>query len=354
MPTTDTDVPTARARPSKAPVPSAPDHSVEFPVVRRSAITAGTQGLTFGRDGLLADIAPMSLAVGQACPACGRENADGALVCALCGELLRRVQAVQPPIPEPQSAPAQPFAPVEPASDPREPWIYLGIGAITAPAFALTPLLGFMGWFLASLVHEMGHAAVAWILGMPAVPAISLEGHAAAVHSEPSLPLALLVWGGLAAAAWRLIAGRPRWIALAAVVVLYPALAFTRAGECLHLLAGHGGELAFATLALWKALDGGFTESRVERGLYGTVGWHLLGKNVILCGGLLFSSSSREAYAENGSFGLTNDMIRVAEDVLGWRLQSVALLVLVASLGVVPAALALWRVSSRLRAEAQA
>jgi hypothetical protein len=248
--------------------------------------------------------------------------------------------------------PARLSEPIELASDPREPWIYLGIGAITAPIFALTPLLGFMGWFLASLVHEMGHSAVAWLFGMPAFPAISLEGHAAAVHSDQSLFLALLVWAALATAAWRFLAGRARWIAIGIVAVLYPALAFTRAGECLQLLAGHGGELAFATLALWKTLDGGFTESRLERGLYGTVGWYLLGKNVILCGGLLLSSSSREGYAENGSFGLTNDMIRVAEDVLGWRLQSVALLVLVASLGALPAAISLWRVSSRLRADA--
>jgi hypothetical protein len=293
----------------------------------------------------------MPLALGQACPACGRENPDGAYVCGLCGGLLRHVPAVAPPIPS--SVPAPSFEPIEVASDAREPWIYLGIGAVTAPIFALTPLLGFMGWFLASLVHEMGHSAVAWFFGMPAVPAISLEGHAAAVHSEQSIFLALLVWAALATAAWRLLADRARWIALALVVVVYPSFAFTRAGECLHLLAGHGGELAFATLALWKTLDGGFTESRLERGLYGTVGWYLVGKNVILCGGLLFSSASRDAYAENGSFGLTNDMIRVAEDVLGWRLQSVALLVLLAALGVLPAALGLWRVSSRLRAREQ-
>lgn len=294
----------------------------------------------------------MPLALGQACPACGRDNPEGALVCGLCGEVLRRAHALAPEVATPAPSPiVETVESMEPASDPREPWLYLGIGAVTAPVFALTPLLGFMGWFLASLVNEMGHSAVAWLFGMPAVPAISLEGHAAAVHQEQSVFLALLVWAGLAAAAWRFLADRARWIALGIVVPLYPALAFTRAGECLHLLAGHGGELAFATLALWKALDGGFTDSRLERGLYGTVGWYLVGKNVILCGGLLFSSTSREAYAENGSFGLTNDMIRVAEDVLGCRLQSVALLVLVLSLAVLPAAIGMWRVSSRLRAD---
>jgi len=229
----------------------------------------------------------------------------------------------------------------------HEPWIYLGIGAITAPIFALTPLLGFMGWFLGSLVHEMGHSIVAWFFGMPAFPAISLEGHAVSMHSDQSLFLAFAVWAGLGALAWYRLEGRARWIALGLVGAIYPALAFTPAKECLHLLAGHGGELAFATLCLWKTLDGGFTESRLERGLYGTVGWYLLGSNAILCVRLVASASSREWYGENGSFGLTNDMIRVAEDVLGWSLPAVAGLVLLVALGVLPAAIGLWKLSSR-------
>ncbi len=83
------------------------------------------------------------------------------------------------------------------------------------------------------------------------------------------------------------------------------------------------------------------------------LGWYLLGTNVHLCCGLMFSSSSREWYAENGSFGLTNDMIRVAEDVLNWRLQSVAFLMLLVSLAVLPTAFGLWRISSRIRAESR-
>ena len=245
--------------------------------------------------------------------------------------------------------PAGTIVETEPAER-AETWIYLGIGAVTAPIFALTPLLGFMGWFLSSLVHEMGHTAVAWFFGMPAFPAISLAGHAVSVHSEPSLFFALAVWAGLGAAAWHWLLGRARTVALVVVAVLYPALAFTQAREVLHLLAGHGAELAFATLCLWKTLDGGFTESRLERGLYGTVGWYLLGSNAILCFGLVASPAAREEYFENGSFGLTNDMIRVAEDLLDWPMPYVALLVLFGAALVLPAAWTLWRVSTRLRA----
>jgi hypothetical protein len=231
----------------------------------------------------------------------------------------------------------------------REAWMYLGIGLVTAPIFALTPLLNYMGWFLASLVHEMGHAAFAWLCGMPAMPAISLDGHAAAVHSEQSLFLVALIALGLGAGAWNVFTGRVRWIVLALLAVAYPAIALTSAKELLHLLAGHGGELAFATLCLWKTLDGGFTDSKLERALYGMLGWFLLGKNAHLCFALMQSAGARAEYDANGSFGLTNDYIRVAEDVLHCPLQRVALMMLVACVFVLPAALGLWRVSRAMR-----
>jgi hypothetical protein len=230
-----------------------------------------------------------------------------------------------------------------------EPWIYLAIGLATAPIFAWTPLLKYMGWFLASLVHEMGHASFAWLCGMPAVPAISLDGHAAAVHSEQSLFLVALIAFGLGAGAWRLFTGRTRWIALAMLALIYPAIALTSAKDLLHLLAGHGAELAFATLCLWKTLDGGFTDSKLERGLYGTVGWFLLGKNVLLCFGLMHSAEARAEYDENGSFGFTNDYLRVAHEVLGCSLERVALGMLIAGLLVLPAAFALWHLSRAMR-----
>ena len=97
-------------------------------------------------------------------------------------------------------------------------------------------------------------------------------------------------------------------------------------------------------------LDGGFTESSAERLAYGVLGWFLTGKNLFLFVGLLTSAASRAHYADNGSFGLTNDMIRVAQDVLGWRLESVAFCGVLASLLVLPAALYLWRLSSAARA----
>lgn len=292
----------------------------------------------------------MDSAVSSACPRCGRTTVDGARMCGLCGSLLRADAASQPaaigtpPIPvDPVEAALAERARLERDASRHAPWGYFALGLATAPVFALTPILQYMGWFLASLVHEMGHAAFAWACGMPAFPAISPAGHAAAVHGEQSTALALCVLAGLLLGAWRLLEGRARVVALVVVAIVQPTLAFTHAKDLVFLLSGHGGELAFATLALWKTLDGGFTSSKLERALYGTVGWYLAGKNVFLCVGLMTSAGSRAHYASNGSFGMTNDYIRAAEDVLGWRLETVALWMLVASVATIPAAIALWR-----------
>jgi hypothetical protein len=125
------------------------------------------------------------------CPRCGREDDGRALACALCGELLRRSTLDAPlagEVAPPRGVPAPAPVPVRadegaPASA-REPWLYLGLGLVLAPVFELTPMLGFMGWFLASLAPEMGHSTLAWACGMPSIPAISPAGHAAAVHGE--------------------------------------------------------------------------------------------------------------------------------------------------------------------------
>jgi hypothetical protein len=171
---------------------------------------------------------------------------------------------------------------------------------------------------------------------MPAFPAISLEGHAAAVHSEQIPLLALVLCACLCFLVWRLFEGRARWIVTGAVALLQLALAFTPARDVLHLLAGTSRSSASPAMCLFRALSGGFTHSKAERALHGTLGWFLLGRNVALCWGLVSSNGARALYHSNGSFGMTNDYIRVADDVLGWQLQSVAGAMLFAAALVLP------------------
>lgn len=240
------------------------------------------------------------------------------------------------------SRPRAALLPSEPAPQGPNPWVVMAIGALLAPVLATLPLLQYVGWFLASLVHEMGHCVAAWFFGLPAYPAIRLDGHAAAVHSEQKLGLVLFVWALLACLVWSLRrTARARWVA-GVGFALYPMLAFTQAHELIHLLAGHGGELVFAGIFVYRALSGGFTESVPERITYATCGLYLLGRNVVLDFGLMTSEAARAAYAGNGSFGLTQDFIRAAR-MLDWHLGAVGALMLVLSLLTLPLACWVWR-----------
>ena len=220
------------------------------------------------------------------------------------------------------------------------------VGGALAPLFAATPILQYMAWFLSSLVHEMGHTAMAWLMGCSAVPAIRLDGHAATPTAEQSRVAAYGMWIALAAVSTWLWRTDRRRLALftAAAVIAYPMIALDPVRRPLaHLLGGHLGEVLFATLALYRSLSGRATAHLAERIAYAMVGWYLWGHNLTLTYGLATDAAVRDHYESNGSFGLTNDYIRVAEEILDWPLTKVAWWATVAALPAPLAAILLSR-----------
>ena len=212
----------------------------------------------------------------------------------------------------------------------ESPWLWLGIGLLLAPLFGFAPLLSYMGWFVSALVHEMGHCVAALFTGHSAHPVIRLDGHAMAQHGRQH---AVLVWGtwiGLAGLAYWLRERRAWCIAVGVLALVYPVFAWTDFGELFHLLAGGLGELAFAVIALSRCYSGGFTHNNAERAVYGMLGFYLVGSQIGLCTGILGDAYERHRYLAGGSFGLTNDYVRAA-DLLGWDLDAIVMLMLVAS-----------------------
>jgi hypothetical protein len=220
----------------------------------------------------------------------------------------------------------------------RGGWLAWGIGFPVAIVVGLLPILGYMAWFMASLCHEMGHSAAAMLTGSLAVPAIRLDGHAAAASTDPIFLARFVIWAALIAWAsriWRRGGSRAFAIAL---VVCYPLLAWP-AREVFRLYSGQFGELLFASVFLWRAWTGGFTESPLERPLYAILGWILVQRNLVLSWGLITSDAARAEYWSNGSFGIPNDLLRIAHDHLGIALSTAAIPLL---LGTLATPLAAW------------
>ena len=156
----------------------------------------------------------------------------------------------------------------------------------------------------------------------------------------------MLVWGGLAFVAWQQRERKPILIGCGVAALLYPLIAFTGMREVFFLLAGQTTEMIFAGIFLWRAMTGGFTSSNAERVAYGAAGWFLLGRNVYLAGGLVFSDSVRAWYQRSGSLGMENDYLRVAK-IWGTGVESVGILMLLVALAVFPA---VWWVTRQRQA----
>ncbi|PIQ29177.1 hypothetical protein COW36_17685 [bacterium (Candidatus Blackallbacteria) CG17_big_fil_post_rev_8_21_14_2_50_48_46] len=290
------------------------------------------------------------------CPQCGYENSVAALSCSMCSLVLRRsasasvteVEGVRQPSAFEEPLLETPSEPehkswMEPVFKTKSAKHHLGVGLVLAGIFSL-PFFLFksIGWVFESVVHEMGHTLMAYFMGSIALPAIRLDGHAVTVHLEPSFWLQLLVW-------WLLILTtvwfgfskrKPLLISTGLMAVCYPFFAFSEAKEWLFLLAGHGGEMAIATIFLWRSMVPTYKVQEEERTLYAALGWYLWFQNLIMNWNLVYSEESRAWYTENGSFGLENDFVRLA-DHFGWSLPFLAGVMFFCFLLVPPAGI-LW------------
>lgn len=236
-----------------------------------------------------------------------------------------------------------------PPAAPR--WPGLDRTALIHLASGLAAALALLWWdglprfilrYLGILVHECGHAAVAWLSARPAIPAFDLA------HGGGVTPwgerMGVLVLAGLAlagAAAWRVRAHR-RWLAaVLAATALWGLLLAAGWDMPLVVAAGHLAELAFAVAMLVRAASGRWVAHAAERWLSGLVGWLLALEVLALPWGLLHDAGRRAVY-EAGKGGIAHDLVRLAEDHWGCSLDAVAWTLVVLALAVPPLALAAW------------
>lgn len=235
-----------------------------------------------------------------------------------------------------QPAAGAPLPAIEPDATTR--WRWLAIGFVVAAVSHLFLPCNFT-WFLCALPHEMGHATMGCLLGHPSAPAIALHGEAWTGIAELEC---WLVWAMAAAAGAGAYVVRTRpaaGIALGITALAIPVLAFSSAAAVLIAAAGHLGELAFAAYCYHLCWTGGRTDTPQERIACAMAGALIQTTNLRLCFGLLTDAGARAHYETSGSLGMKNDYLKLAEDLCGCQLQSVALLMLVASALALPVGL---------------
>lgn len=269
---------------------------------------------------------------GMDCPKCGTENPDQAAECLRCGVIFSRIrQGPHRPMPSPPRprpiqfqeiarAPQAVAGRVTPAA-----WKSLGAGLVMAVILLAIPFLRFILSYLGTLIHELGHTLANWFFGYPALPAFDfLYGGGVTIHFGRSILLTLAICAGLGYLVWfyrknRLTAG-----ILAGFIVLYGVLVFTSLHQMIITFLGHGTEIVFAGIFLYRALKGSSIRHAVERPLYAAVGFFILFHNVGFAFRLINDKAFRIEYLNGKGGCLRHDFHVIAEDFTGGSIAGTA------------------------------
>jgi len=204
--------------------------------------------------------------------------------------------------------------------------------------------LGLPFSMLRTLVHELGHAVTAWVFGRPAIPGFDLVwGGGITLHGEQKAWLLVPIFGAWIAVLYHLRARVRALIWAVMGLVTYALLALTLAHEVLILFMGHGSELLFGCLFLYRALSGQAVISPWERPLYATAGIYNVLSVAWFSLRLVLDPDYRWAYGMAKGGGHWMDLSRIADDYCQCPLETVAVALLLCSLVPVPLAVRLWR-----------
>jgi hypothetical protein len=207
----------------------------------------------------------------------------------------------------------------------------LAIGFGLACFAFFVPLASFVLHVLITVIHELGHVATAWIMGSPAVPSFDLTYGGGISHLFARQPvLIFLIYGALAALAFRERHYRPVLCTVLAVIILYSAVVFSPLRDLLITTMGHGAELLFAGIFLYRALSGSQVLRSEECPLYAFLGLYVVLADAGFAYRLITSPEYREEYGEAKGGGHWMDFSRTADEHLHVRLEVVAALFLLA------------------------
>ena len=163
-----------------------------------------------------------------------------------------------------------------------------------------------------------------------------MHGGGITVHQERSVALLLLAWALLGGLLWLYRGNRFAFKVFGSFAALHVLLVLTGADAWVGLAGGHGFELLFAGIFLYRAATGTAIKTPAERPLYAACGFFLLFQVIGLAGPLVTNASARGDYSSGKGGALTMDLDRIAHELLGVSLPSVAFLLLLAALAVPP------------------
>lgn len=225
-----------------------------------------------------------------------------------------------------------------PSTVPDNPWLDAEAGRALAIGFVLSliilasPLLTFILSPLVTLVHEFGHAATAWLFGYPAIPSFDFiyGGGVTPIADERFTPILFVLYSALGYGMYHFRAQVRLSQILLGLTAGYTFCAFTGLHQTLIVGMGHGFELVFVGIFLYRALSGAACRIAAERPLYGMLACYIFLYDLKFAQGLLFDQEVRQIYIQGKGGVLDHDFVRLAHGASG--LSGVVMLFVLACL----------------------
>lgn len=214
----------------------------------------------------------------------------------------------------------------------RKGWAVLILGTLMAAGVLASEKATAVLGFLLTFIHELGHAVAGWSFGYPSLPSFDIVyGGGVTVMAQRSAMLLVLIFTVWAWLAWRFRHNRRTRLALFIALPIYAMVAFTPAHQLIILWSGHGAELVFAGVILYKAVSG-TAKYQLARPLYAFLSLFLIADDIRFAWLLSSRTAFRQGYEGMKGSGFRMDFSRIAEEFLGIDVSFVAVSFLIACL----------------------
>lgn len=194
-------------------------------------------------------------------------------------------------------------------------------------------LLYTLSSMMKTLVHELGHTFAGWVFGVPSIPAFDFTyGGGVTMYQQPSKFLIFVIYAGFAYLLF-LYRRKPLSLAILGAIITGHALCMlTPLSEPITIAMGHGFELLFAGIFLYRAMSGFACVHDVERPLYAFLGFLITFDNIRFAYRLIHSPEHRWQYENAKGGGHWMDFSRLANEFFFVDLSVIANLFMLASM----------------------
>mgnify|MGYP006287274943 CR=1 FL=1 len=209
---------------------------------------------------------------------------------------------------------------------PKKGWYaWAGGLALALFLFLVFPAFEYYFYYLIIIIHEFGHMITSWLFGYPAL--VSFDFVYGGGYSPTLNRNTFVLIGVYAVFIFLLYRFRSRkhinkWII--ALVAVYTLVGFSKLHGVIIDFMGHGMELVFATIFLYRGLSGYAVKIPLERPLYAFCGFYIQFHDIGFAHQLITSAAYRAEYSMSKGGGHVMDFDRIADQIAGGNVSLVA------------------------------